>query len=420
MKKELTFVDLFAGCGGFSEGFYKAGYKALSHIEFDEHACETLKERMRYYNYPEEDIQSAVLCKDITDGDVLEVIERQVKKQDVDIIIGGPPCQSFSSLGKAKDSNSMQNDPRNYLFESYMKILNHFLPKFFVFENVVGILSTKLNGKKIIHEIFERMEEHYNIIKDEKQLILNAAHYGVPQTRQRVIIIGVRKDLNIDIHHVYQLLSPTHYLPDERDTNGREPAVTVGAAILDLPALIPGAGTEVCEFKPEMTNSYVQKLRSENYNLLTHHVARTHNELDITRYTEMNKNRWTLGELYEQRPDLVHPKKRLFNNSYVVQYADLPGKTIIAHLYKDGNQFIHPDYKQGRTFTVREAARIQSFPDDFIFKGSRTQQFKQVGNAVPPLLAQKIAEVLQRLIEEKLQDAQLTLFTEEINNVSIV
>jgi DNA (cytosine-5)-methyltransferase 1 len=129
------------------------------------------------------------------------------------------------------------------------------------------------------------------------------------------------------------------------------------------------------------------------------HVARNHNDMDIARYTAMAKNHWTFKDMLENREDLRHEKARVFGNSYTVQWWDLPSKTIIAHLYKDGNQFIHPDYTQGRTFTVREAARIQSFPDDFVFEGPRTEQFKQIGNAVPPLLAEAIASGMRLKLE---------------------
>ncbi len=159
MKNKFTFIDLFAGAGGFAEGFYQEKYNALSHVEFDKYACDTLKHRMKYYDYSDEDIKNSVLHKDITDDDVIELMDKSVKDSLVDVIIGGPPCQSFSSQGKARDPNGMQSDPRNYLYESYMKILNHYKPKFFVFENVRGILSTKINGKLIINDIFKDMKK---------------------------------------------------------------------------------------------------------------------------------------------------------------------------------------------------------------------------------------------------------------------
>lgn len=389
-NKTYTFIDLFAGAGGFAEGFYQENFKALSHIEFDSDACKTLKERMKFYNYPKEEIEK-IKSTDITDENIIDIIEDGVNNNSVDVIIGGPPCQSFSSQGKARDPNGMKCDPRNYLYESYVKILNHFKPKFFVFENVSGILSTKINGKQIIDIIFKDMKENYKIIEDKNTLLLNTVDFGVPQERKRVIIIGVRKDLNIDVATIYK---------DLGEIAKNEEIVTVHDAIGDLPKLYPGEGSEIIEHKPKIINKYLSKIRSNQLGTLHHHVARNHNELDKKRYKLMSKHKWTLGELYEKEPSLVHPKKRLFNNSYVVQHFDKPSKTIIAHLYKDGNQFIHPDHTQERTLTPREAARLQSFPDDFIFPCSKTQQYKQIGNAVPPLLAKHIASVLKKYLEK--------------------
>ena len=391
MGKKFTFIDLFAGAGGFAEGFYQQNYTALSHIEFDKYACETLKHRMKYYSYPDNDIKDGVLHKDITDDDVIEQMDKSVKGNTVDVIIGGPPCQSFSSQGKAKDKNGMKCDPRNYLYESYIKILNYYQPKFFVFENVQGILSTKINGKPIINTIFKDMKKNYNILEDKEKILLNSVDFGVPQERKRVIIIGVRKDLGINVETIYDEL---------KEIAKAQKKVTVAEAINDLPKLIPGQGEEKISHNPKNINDYLALLRHKDDQNLYHHRARNHNNDDQMRYKLMSKHRWTLSELYEKKPELVHPKKRLFNNSYVVQKHDAPAKTIIAHLYKDGNQFIHPDHTQQRTFTAREAARIQSFPDNFVFPCSRTQQFKQIGNAVPPLLAKHIASVLKQYLNK--------------------
>jgi len=391
MENKFTFIDLFAGAGGFAEGFYQEKYNALSHIEFDKYACDTLKSRMKYYNYSKDDIETSVLHKDITDDDVIELMDKSVKDNSVDVIIGGPPCQSFSSQGKARDPQGMQCDPRNYLYESYMRILNHYKPKFFVFENVSGILSTKINGKLIINDIFKDMKKNYKILENREEILLNAVDFGVPQERKRVIIIGVRKDLGIDIKDVYN---------DLKVLASEQKRVTVEEAIFDLPKIPVGGGEEEIIHNPSQVSDYVKLLRTKKSTTLYHHRARNHNDLDQERYKMMSKNRWTLSELLEKKPSLAHPKKRVFNNSYVVQHFDKPSKTIIAHLYKDGNQFIHPDHTQQRTFTAREAARIQSFPDDFIFPCSRTQQYKQIGNAVPPLLAKHIASVLKKYLNK--------------------
>ena len=148
MNRNYTFIDLFAGCGGLSEGFYRKGYKALLHLEIDKTACQTLKRRMEYYYYSNQEIEDAVLCADITSEGIIEEIDKRVH-EPVDIIIGGPPCQAFSTVGRAVSPDSMNNDPRNYLFENYLQILNHIKPKMFIFENVKGILSAHPQGVKI-------------------------------------------------------------------------------------------------------------------------------------------------------------------------------------------------------------------------------------------------------------------------------
>ena len=392
MERKFTFIDLFAGCGGLSEGFYMENFEALAHVEIDAVACKTLKTRMDYYGYSNS--ENAVLEADITSPDMVARIEKAINGAKVDVIIGGPPCQSFSSLGRAKDDNGMKDDPRNYLFESYVKILNHFLPKFFVFENVTGLLTATLNGEHIVNRITKELGKHYKV----KLEVLNSANYGVPQIRKRVIIIGVREDIPLDIDAVYSSVVKTHYDPEMSDAEryGLKKYVTVRDAIEELPKVFPGQGEKNVPFKSKRNNEFLRTIVKKGSCVLLDHVARNHNDRDIERYRVMSKEHWTFQELLQNRPDLNHKKQRVFGNSYTVQWWDLPSKTIIAHLYKDGNQFIHPDYTQGRTFTVREAARIQSFPDDFVFEGARTDQFKQIGNAVPPLLANAIAKALKQ------------------------
>ena len=401
INKKLLFIDLFAGCGGFSEGFYNEGFESAVHVDIDAPCCETIKERMSYYQYSEKSIQESVICGDLTDKNIHRKIEKTINKKQIDVLVGGPPCQAFSSVGRAQDSNSMRNDPRNYLFKSYMEILEKYKPKVFVFENVSGLLSAKPNGNLIFPEIIEDMSRYYNVCDEKEIVLLNSVHYGVPQVRKRVILIGVRKDLKINIKDIYENIEKTHYSPDmelKGELKTLKKYLTVKDAIFDLPSLQPGEGMEEVSHKIKNNNRYLKIIRPKGATLLFNHVARNHNDLDKERYKLLSKNNWQLKDLAKVRADLIHHDPKHFGNRYTVQTASKPGKTIVAHLYKDGNLFIHPDHKQGRTFTVREAARIQSFPDNFKFIGSRTNQFKQVGNAVPPLMAKQIAKAIKKFI----------------------
>ena len=398
MKRNFTFIDLFAGCGGLTEGFYRVGYKALLHLEINKAACETLKTRMRYYGYSQEDIENAVMCDDITREGLIEDMDQRVS-EEVDIIIGGPPCQAFSSVGRAQDPNSMSEDPRNYLFENYLEVLNHYKPKMFIFENVKGLLTAHPKGVNIFDLIVRDMSKTYKVVSDKETILLNAVNYGVPQNRERVILCGIRNDINIEPEEFYEKLIPTHSIVAK---DGLKPAVTVREAISDLPKLFPGEGMEVINFNETKFNDYLLRIRSKDFGKLYQHVARKHNKNDRERYRILSKHgNWQLKDLAEVRPDLVNHDPKHFGNRYTVQEWDKPGRTVVAHLYKDGNLFIHPDSTQERTFTVREAARIQSFPDDFFFEGSRTEQFKQVGNAVPPLMAEAFAITLKEMLSQK-------------------
>lgn len=397
----INFIDLFAGCGGLTEGFYKQGYNALAHVEIDHYACESLKTRMKHYGYSDLDVEKAVLEADITANNIIDLLYSVVGNEKVDVIIGGPPCQSFSSHGIARDENNMENDPRNFLFESYVKILNEFKPKVFVFENVTGILKATVKNKRIFELVSKELSVNYNIINNPETIVLNAVHYGVPQERKRVILLGVRKDLKFAPEEVYKAIVKTNYAPGETPELNQEKYITVREAIDDLPWIRQGEGELESKYaKPfEECTTFQKKMRKLSDGVLRCHKARLNNAKDVERYQAMALNKWNFLELMENRPDLVHEKRRVFFNSYKVQWWDSPSKTIIAHLYKDGNQFIHPDYTQGRSITVREAARLQSFPDDFVFEGSRTEQFKQIGNAVPPLLAEAIAKAIKMYIE---------------------
>ena len=397
---KYNFIDLFSGAGGLSEGFLKSGFNSLCHLDFDYYSTKTVEKRLEHYGYkPNND---NVILSDITEKDVLSRISNCVGKEKVNIIVGGPPCQSFSSLGKAKDKHSMKKDKRNYLFESYIKILEHFSPEIFVFENVPGILSQKVNNNKVIDLVTKGLSKKYKLIDSHQKMVLNSCDYGVPQVRKRVIIIGVRKDLEIDADLIYDNIIKTHFNPKSsiEEKKDKKKYVTVKDSIQDLPSIMPNEGDDKVEHKIDKWNDYLLKIRHKKYKYITHHVSRNHNEIDRERYKLMSKHELKFVDLLNKYPHLSHKKRRVFNNSYVVQRWNYPSNTIIAHLYKDGNQFIHPDYRQERTLTPREAARLQSFPDDFVFCGPRTEIYKQIGNAVPPIMAESIALAIKKTLNK--------------------
>lgn len=396
VKKKYTFIDLFAGCGGLSEGFYRQGFKALSHVEMDHWACETLRTRMKFYGY--KDYNREVIEHDITSDDILERIDNAVNGRTVDIIIGGPPCQAYSTAGRVRDGKKMASDPRNYLFESYVKILEYYSPKFFVFENVTGLLSAQVKNAPIFPKVLKALGNKYNVIGNPEVLVHNTADYGVPQLRKRVIIIGVRKDIDKSAEELYKSIIKTHWNPEtlSNEKKGKKRFVDVRQAIGDLPSVEPGQDASTEDFDYPCNNEFLKRIGKPDIHPLMDHIARKHNDLDRERFQVMIHNHWSFGQLRREMPQYEHEHARVFDNSYVVQWWDLPSKTILAHIHKDGFQFIHPDEEQRRTFTVREAARIQSFPDDFEFKGSRGEKYKQIGNAVPPLFAEALAKSIKK------------------------
>lgn len=400
-KKSYTFIDLFAGCGGLSEGFYRQGFTALAHVEINHWACETLRARMIHYGY--KDAGKNVVEGNMTSPDIIERIDQAVEGNHVDIIIGGPPCQAYSTAGRVRDAKGMASDPRNYLFESYVKILEHYKPSFFVFENVLGILSAKVDEKPIFSQVVEALGKEYKVLSDPQILVHNTVEYGVPQLRKRIIIMGVRKDIaNKEAKDLYANVVKTHWGPDSTETEkkGLKRFVDVKAALSDLPPVEPGCDASCAEFNYTCDNEFLKWVGNKGVHPLFDHVARKHNELDRERFKVMIENHWSFGQLRREMPQYEHKKARLFDNSYVVQWWELPSKTILAHIHKDGFQFIHPDGKQMRSFTVREAARIQSFPDDFEFKGSRGEKYKQIGNAVPPLFAEALAKSIKKNLDD--------------------
>ena len=259
-NNKYTFIDLFAGCGGLSEGFYRTGFTALAHVEINHWACETLRTRMKHYGYKNADKE--VIEHDITSEDIINKIETATNGVVPDIIIGGPPCQAYSTAGRVRDGKGMAKDPRNFLFESYVRILEHFRPKFFVFENVTGILSANVNGKPILPQVLTALGKEYKIVDDPSILLHNTADYGVPQIRKRIIIMGVRKDLEKDAIDLYNGVKKTHYNPDMDESlrKGLKRFVDVREAIGDLPPVAPGQDVSTETFDYPCDNEFLKRI----------------------------------------------------------------------------------------------------------------------------------------------------------------
>lgn len=410
----ISYIDLFAGAGGLSEGFAAIGCHPIAHVEMNSDACNTLRTRACYYYLKQkgdmflyrkylsglitrdelydaipEHVRNSVINQAMSiqtmDSlyDKIDLLIEEQKVNNVDIIVGGPPCQAYSLVGRAVKSDCMINDPRNYLYKIYIKVLKKYQPKMFVFENVPGLLTAN-KGKYFMEMRDAFLSAGYEI----EHHVLNSKDFGVLQNRLRVILIGWKKKSG-------------KFYPQftKQDTN-----YTVADILYDLPSLQPG---EKCNnYKSKSFSKYLSEtgIRKTD-DILTWHCARPNIERDRKIYREVinawnkEKKRIKYTELPEEL--CTHKNKTAFLDRFKVVAADLPAShTMMAHISKDGHYFIHPDINQARSISVREAARIQSFPDDFFFEGSRTAAYTQIGNAVPPLMAKGIAIELKKQLEE--------------------
>lgn len=417
----LVVLDLFSGAGGLSEGFFRIGASFVGHIESDKYACETLKTRTAYwrlkknnnmqpyYDYLLHKISKQDLWKKAQISDSKDVIHREIsyatfdelvkiiknnlkakKLKNVDVIIGGPPCQAYSIIGRAIMKKNIEKDPRNYLYKHYVNFIGAFKPKMFVFENVPGLKSAG-NGK-----YFNDLQKAVgNIGYTLKIKELVASDYGVLQARKRIIIVGFKGGNN-----------KKHNYPNfETITNKK---FFVRDILDDLPPITPNAKIEGKNRYIRPSNEYLKmaNIRDDSFNILTQHETRPHNDRDREIYKEAiktwntKKERLCYNKLSIDRPDLITHKNVIsFTNRFNVIKADTQAShTILAHIAMDGHYYIHPDIKQLRSLSIREAARIQSFPDDFYFEGPRTAVFRQIGNAVPPKMAEQIAKKIKELI----------------------
>ena len=418
--------DLFAGCGGLEDGFLQSGkYEDIAAVEWLQPQVKTLINRLeKKWNI--KDAKERVMCFDVQKEEELfggwndasiaptrellpngkqsryktgpygegKGLDYFVNKAGgIDIIIGGPPCQAYSVAGRVRDENGMRDDYRNYLFEHYLIVVKRYQPKVFVFENVPGLLSAMPDGTPIITLIRQGFDSiGYEIVDDIKKYAkVDASDYGVPQNRERLIILGIRNEICEDaqavLHKFYTEQLPKYKVKKKK---------TVEEAIGDLPGIYPiinekTSPKRIGYTKPECNTTW--------------HSARHHCLRDVEIYKMLaddiksGRNEYldskSLSDLYEERVGAKSPIHR-----YHVLKRGEPSTTIISHLDRDGNRFIHYDPDQSRDITPREAARIQSFDDDFDFIGNQTDTYIMIGNAVPPVLAKCVGLAVSEVLDD--------------------
>lgn len=401
--KKYNIIDLFSGCGGLLDGFLQSGlYNHVASVEWEKAPVNTLRKRL-FDKYGIKEVEKSVILFDMQRTDELlhgftdetygsnPGLLQLIGKNKIDFIIGGPPCQAYSVAGRVSVDQKTKPDYRNYLFEYYLKIVSTLKPKLFVFENVPGMLTAMPDGTPIIDLIRRDMDKAgYEIVDDiRKYAILDTSDYGIPQCRKRVILLGLSKEYfkNFDIQNLLH-----HFYGDIINSEKVKTKKTVKETIGDLPGCYPLFTDKAPSHTTPKTNITWQIPRFNSsrdvkiFQMLADDLASGRNEY---------QNSEKLKELYNKVTG-AHTSV----HKYHVLKPDDPSTTILAHLYKDGLRFIHYDSKQARTITVREAARLQSFDDDFDFVGSQGDAFKMIGNAVPPKFALMLSKAIDKLIRE--------------------
>ena len=418
MNRKLKFLDVFAGAGGLSEGFIQAGFEPVAHVESEQAACFTLRTRMAYhwlksrdrtqlymdylnrnlsrecfYEQVPEKVTESVINTEIGETTlpyIFKRIDALLGSRRLDLIVGGPPCQAYSNTGRSRDGSRMKGDMRNYLYIYYAEFLKRYRPVYFIFENVTGLLSARDKDGNLYFDTMRRLFHSYGY--ETEFMVLSANDYGVLQNRKRIFLIGRRG-------------KATGFYPQP---DKQLPNVCVREVFLDLPALAAGEGTPgPCRVRPYFgTWQFEAGIRNDDLPV-TWHQARpnTEQDLEIYRIAVELWNRKHIRLNYNALPDRLktHRHRNSFLDRFKVIASDLPfSHTVVAHIRKDGHYYIHPDLDQNRSITPREAARLQTFPDDYYFESrnsvpSRTHAFRQIGNAVPVLLARRIGDKLKEV-----------------------
>lgn len=483
--RTYPFIDVFAGAGGLGEGFLSCGsrqikFTAVASVEKEAIPCRTLVLRHFFHSfsgrkipgayykyisgeidratlfehYPQEaeDAEKSVLCWDMdssTRDSLNAALQKRLGNATHWVLVGGPPCQAYSLAGRSrrKDDPFFADDPKHTLYRQYLDILESLAPSVFVMENVPGLISARLDGSSTLERITEDLRHAgscgyrlYSLsngkeLKDSsdfRELVINARDYGVPQSRRRLFILGIRADIRI-----------------KPGTLKSRQTVSAGEAIRDLPVVrsrISRAGDslenwirtiegirdidmscihesvrsrivsqleKISSFRDRQTeepSAFARLMRDEFIYEVPQHTPRSHMQSDLQRYfyaaiyAEVTGKSPKLqdfpAELLPRHKNIAgKPGTAVFNDRFRVQLKDEPSSTVTAHIRKDGHYFIHYDPLQCRSLTVREAARLQSFPDNYFFEGNRTEQYQQIGNAVPPLLASQIAEIVADILD---------------------
>jgi DNA (cytosine-5)-methyltransferase 1 len=458
----IPVVDLFAGPGGLGEGFSRVddgkAFRTIISIEKDPHAIETLRLRAFYRTWMRNHRKVPQAYLDLLASDNAEakqaalaelaklperaeaeeeachlelgkdnlLIHAQIKarlgKAKNWVLIGGPPCQAYSLVGRSRMQNhdGLKADHRHFLYEEYLTIIQKFEPAIFVMENVKGLNTAKVAGKPILPTILKDLRsagrvgyELHSLEAEEGALpglgsddfLIQAERHGVPQTRHRVIIVGVRKDLKITpepltVRKTVTVAEAIGDLPPLKGLDSGEERKDYSAKHKGQP-LTHAKGLREC--MPNSLFAFISPLAGQLDDVLLNHQARSHMKEDLERYAWWAAEAKKTGKsptLHDNVPKVLLPKHQnvhddspmVFADRFKVQLADKPSGTVTSHISKDGHYYIHYDPSQARSFSVREAARIQTFPDDYFFMGNRTQQYHQVGNAVPPYLAYQIGQ----------------------------